>query len=297
MTGEKRDIYAEVTAEIVAMLEAGTVPWRRPWDTGKPLNKPLRACGKPYTGINVIRLWGVTVSKGYASPYWMTFNQAKALGGCVRKGEKGYGIVYYGGGTRTKTDDEGEEQRRQYRFLKSYTVFNAEQVEGLPDSFKNVVQDHGTQPIPAVLELVAKAGVNVVEVNRGASYASARDIVLMPPTSAFVSADAWAATMLHECVHWTGHKDRLNRVLSCYMGDEDYCREELVAELGAAFLCADLGVVDHPREQAAAYLDHWLGNLKEDKTYIFTAAAAAAKAADFLHGKTQDQPQGEEVLA
>jgi len=290
-TTPKADVYTRVTDKIVAALEAGVRPWMQPWSVehaaGK-ISRPLRANGKPYQGVNVLLLWGEAMDKGYVAPFWMTFKQALELGGRVRKGEHGSLVVYADTFRKTETDEEtGEDVERAIPFMKGYTVFNVEQIEDLPERYYAKPVD----PLPASerLEHADRFFCNTrAEIRHGgnrAYYAISDDHIQMPPFEAFRDAESYAATLAHEATHWTRHPSRLNRDLGRkHCGDEGYAREELVAELGSAFLCADLGLVPEILEDHAAYINSWANVLKDDKRFIFTAASHAQRAADYLHG-------------
>ncbi|MFN4175581.1 ArdC family protein [Phenylobacterium sp.] len=289
-TTPRADVYARVTDAIVAELEAGIRPWTKPWSAehlaGK-VSPPLRATGEPYHGVNVLLLWAEAVARGYAAPIWMTFRQALALGGHVRRGERGATVVYANRITRIERGDDGEDLERQIPFLKAYTVFSVEQIEGLPAHFY-------TAPAPglAANERIAHAeaffaavGADVRHGGTSAYYAIGSDHVQMPPFECFEDPESYYATLGHELCHWTRHPRRLDRGFGRKRwGDEGYAREELVAELGAAFLCADLGLALEPRADHASYLASWLEVLKGDKRFIFTAAAHAQRACNYLHG-------------
>jgi len=284
------DLYARVTARIVAALEQGVRPWVQPW-SADPLagrvSRPLRHNLEPYRGINVLLLWAEAMERGYVAPVWMTFRQALALGGHVRKGEHGATVVYANVVSRAETGDDGENVERNVPFLKAYTVFNVEQVEGLPEG---ALPSAGEPLDPATRVASAEAffaatGAVVRHGGSGAWYAIGPDQIQLPPFECFADPQAYYATLAHEMTHWTRHPSRLDRDLGRKAwGDEGYAREELVAELGAAFLCADLGLCLEPRDDHAAYIDGWLKVLQDDRRFIFTAAALAQKAADFLHG-------------
>ena len=284
------DLYSRVTNAILADLENGVRPWAKPWSAehlAGRISRPLRHNGEPYHGINVVLLWSEAVANGYAAPIWMTFRQALQLGGHVRKGEHGAMVVYANRFTRTETDDDGRDVEREIPFLKAYTVFNVEQIDGLPESFHAVVapQLDPAQRIAAVEAFFAATGADIRHGGTSAYYALQPDYVQMPPFECFCDPEAYYATLAHECTHWTRHPSRLDRDFGRKrFGDEGYAREELVAELGAAFLCADLGLELTPREDHAAYLDSWLHVLGSDKRAIFTAAAHAQRACDHLHG-------------
>lgn len=288
---EFRDVYSRITNKIVADLEQGVRPWMRPWSTTHAagrITRPLRFNGVPYKGINVVMLWSAATMQGYACPIWLTFKQALELGGAVRKGEHGELVVYANTITRTETDDKGEETEREIPFLKGYTVFNAEQCDGLPAQYYARAETPAlplAQRIDAADRFYAATGADIRHGGTRAFYAEGLDYVQMPPFETFRDAESHAATLAHELTHWTKHPRRLARDMGrVKWGDEGYAREELVAELGAAFLCADLGITPDAREDHAAYIASWLEVLKGDKRFIFSAAAHAQRAADYLHG-------------
>lgn len=283
------DLYARVTNAIVADLEAGVRPWTKPWSAehlAGRISRPLRHNREPYSGINVILLWTEAVARGFSAPIWMTFRQALALGGHVRKGEHGATVVYANRITRTEADQNGQDVERQIPFLKSYTVFNVDQVEGLPGHFHTLAEPplEPAQRVAHADAFFAAIGADIRHGGDSAYYAIHPDYVQVPPFECFADPESYYATLAHECTHWTRHPTRLDRDFGrSRWGDEGYAREELVAELGAAFLCADLGLELTPRDDHAAYIDHWLKVLRDDKRFIFTAAAHAQRAADFLH--------------
>ena len=287
-----KDVYARVTDRIVADLEKGVRTWMKPWsasNTEVPVLRPLRHNGTPYKGINVLLLWGEAVEKGYTSSTWMTYKQAETLNAHVRKGEKGSLVVFADRYTKTEANDKGEDVEHSIPFMKAYTVFNVQQIEGLPAQYQPAPTPDAA-PLP-LFEDAEKffAGTGAVFRHGGnrAFYAPSADFIQLPPADAFRDAESYAATKAHELTHWTGHKDRMAREFGKRFGDQAYAFEELVAELGAAFLCAELGVTPETREDHAAYLGHWLAVLKSDKRAIFTAAAHAQRAADYLHGLQQ----------
>lgn len=284
------DLYSRVTAQIIADLERGVRPWTRPWSAehlAGRISRPLRHNLEPYSGINIVLLWSEAVARGYAAPIWMTFRQALALGGHVRKGEHGAIVVYANRIKRNETDDDGRDVEREIPFLKAYTVFNVEQIENLPASF-HTVREPTLIPQARIASADAFFAATKADLRHGgnsAYYAIHPDCVQLPPFETFIDPEAYYATLAHETTHWTRHPSRLDRDFGRQRwGDEGYAREELVAELGAAFLCADLGLELQPREDHAAYIASWLEVLKQDKRFIFTAAAHAQRAADFLHG-------------
>jgi antirestriction protein ArdC len=289
-TASRADVYARVTAAIVADIEAGVRPWTKPWSAehlAGQVSRPLRATGEPYQGMNVLLLWAEAVARGYAAPTWMTFRQALTLGGHVRKGEKGATVVYANRISRTEPGQDGEAVERQIPFLKTYTVFSVEQIDGLPPHFYSAAAPQRTpvERIGHADAFVAATGADVRHGGTSAYYAMASDHVQMPPFECFVDPEAYYATLGHELCHWTRHPDRLDRDFGRKRWGDDGCaREEMVAELGAAFLCADLGIALEPRPDHASYLASWLQVLKTDKRFIFTAAAHAQRACDYLHG-------------
>ena len=300
---ERKDVYTRVTERIIADLEQGVRTWLKPWNAEHAagrISRPLRHNGTPYNGINILLLWGEAMAKGYAAPIWMTYKQAQELKANVRKGEKGSLVVYANRITKTETNEAGEDTEREIPFMKGYTVFNVEQVDGLPAHY--YAQPENPLPlaerIDAADAFMKATGVTIYHGGNRAFYAPSRDIVQLPPFEAFTDKESYYATALHELTHATKAKHRLDRDFSAKrFGDSGYAREELVAELGAAFLCADLGITPDIREDHAAYLGHWLSVLKEDKRAIFSAAAHAQRAADYLKGlqpNASAEPQEEE---
>jgi antirestriction protein ArdC len=279
------NLFEQVTEQIIAAIEAGASTYQMPWhSTGE--GRPVNVSGQAYRGINVLLLWAEAMTRSFAAPIWITFRQALALGGHVRKGEHGSTVVYANKITRTDSGNEGQEVERQIPFLKAYTVFNVDQVEGLPAHFYAVVEPKldAAQRIDHADAFFAATDADIRHGGGQAYYALQPDYVQMPPFECFEDPEAYYATLAHECTHWTRHPTRLDRDFGrTRWGDEGYAREELVAELGAAFLCADLGLELEPRPDHASYIDRWLKVLKDDRRFIFTAAAHAQRAADFLH--------------
>lgn len=287
----KTDIYQKVTDRIVAALEEGVRPWMKPWNAEHAAGRivrPLRHNGVPYQGINVVMLWMASVEKDYAAPLWMTFRQARELGGHVRKGEKGETVVYADRMKRTEVDEAtGEEASFEIPFMKGYSVFNVEQIEGLPERFYALAESvlDPVQRIDRAEAFFAGTGADIRHGGNRAYYTSGEDRVQMPPFETFRDEVSYYATLAHECVHWTKPAHRLDRDFGRKKwGDEGYAMEELVAELGAAFLSADLGLTPEVRDDHAAYIGSWLKVLKDDKRAVFSAAAHAQRAADYLHG-------------
>jgi antirestriction protein ArdC len=285
------DLYTRVTQAIVEDLKRGVRPWTKPWSAehlAGRVSRPLRHSGEPYSGINVVLLWAEAVAHGYSAPIWMTFRQALALGAHVRKGEHGATVVYANRIKRTEAGDDGQDVEREIPFLKAYTVFNVEQIEGLPDRFHALAEPQlaPQQRIAHADAFFQALGADIRHGGDRAYYAIGPDHVQCPPFETFVDPEAYYATLAHECTHWTRHPSRLDRDFGRKRwGDEGYAREELVAELGAAFLCADLGLELTPRADHASYIDSWLQVLEGDRRFIFTSAAYAQRACDFLHGR------------
>jgi antirestriction protein ArdC len=297
---EKADVYTRVTNKILADLERGNLTWLQPWQAGHqagPVSRPLRAGGKAYRGINVLMLWAAAMEKNYSCPLWLTYKQAAELGGQVRKGEKGSLVVYANEITRTDTDDNGADVEIKIPFMKGYTVFNAEQVDGLPGHFYATVPPltNEIERLDAAEAFFANTNITIRHGGNRAFYSVDRDIVQMPEFRSFLDGESYYATLGHECCHATRHPVRLNRDFGRKRyGDAGYAMEELVAEIGAAVLGSDLGITPEIREDHAGYIASWLTVLKNDTRAIFAAAGHAQKAADFLKGL---QPQTEEPAA
>lgn len=288
----RADIYARITQRIVTALEEGVRPWVQPWNAAHlqgRISRPLRHNGEPYAGINVLLLWTETVSHGFRSPTWMTFRQAAELRGHVRRGETGATVVYANRIRKTEIAENGEEVEHDIPFLKAYTVFNVEQIDDLPDEYRATPPQKPQTVINRIADADAFFSATGAVIRHGgdkAYYAPGSDHIQMPPIETFRDVESYYAVLAHETIHLTGSKDRLDRDLSRYSKDRsDRAREELVAELGSAMLCADLGIVPElePRPDHASYLNSWLQVLSNDKRAIFTAAAHAQRAVTFLH--------------
>jgi antirestriction protein ArdC len=283
----RTDVYARVTDKIIEDLENGIRPWMKPWDASHANGRILLPCrhnGVPYRGINILLLWAESIANGYSSNRWMTFKQALELGGVVRKGEHGCLVVYASTIHKTETCEAGEDIERDISFMKGYTVFNADQIDGLPDGYRvpPAMPAEPLQLIDQAERFFGSTGAIFRHGGNRAFYAPGLDIIQLPPAETFRDAESYAATKAHELTHWTSHPSRLNRELGKRFGDHAYAAEELIAEMGAAFICALLGLAPEIREDHAAYLGHWLKILKADKRAIFTAASQAQKACDFL---------------
>lgn len=296
MHTERADLYTRVTASIIAELEKGVRPWMQPWNSehleGR-ITRPLRSGGEPYKGINVLMLWDSARRQGFTAPAWMTIKQANQHGARVKPGSKGSLVVYADRITRREEAEDGEEIERDHFFMKGYTVFNAEQIAGLPAHFYAAPAPHSApaERLTRADAFFARTGADIRHGGRRAYYAERPDFIQLPPFEAFRDAESHAATLAHELTHWTKHASRLARDFGRKrLGDAGYAREELVAEIGSAFLCCDLGITPEIRDDHASYLDHWLKVLREDRRAIFAASAHAQKAVDFLHS-LQPRPE------
>jgi antirestriction protein ArdC len=282
----RANLYDEVTTKIITEMKAGRVPWVQPWGRVSNFGPALphnAATGARYSGINILILWGAVIAGGFRTQSWLTFNQALKLGGAVRKGERGVTVFY---ADRFVPQAEKDRAAREGHdphavpFLKRFTVFNAAQCEGLPDRDEPGEPPPERKMIPEAEALIAATGADFRIGGDRAFYAPAPDFIQVPPQPAFHDQINYYRTCLHELSHWTGHPTRLNRDQTGRMGSDPYAREELVAEMGAAFTCAALGIV--PTVRHADYLASWLAVLREDNRAIFRAASQASKAADFL---------------
>lgn len=277
----KTDIYQTVTDSIIAALETGVKPWACPWQrtpgmSGLPSNY---ATGMGYSGMNIMLLWCSASEQGFNDSRWMTYKQAKAEGGQVRKGEHGTTAIFY-----TMLERENNEGETDYiPMFKTFTVFNVEQIDGLPLSDEAVFPAETFEPLPQAEALFRYSGATIIEKGQNAFFAPSTDEIHLPERRLFSDAANFYATGMHELVHWSGAKSRLNREMKGKFGSEDYAFEELIAELGSAFLMADLGIVGEVQHES--YIASWLKALRNDKRYIFKAASAASKAHRYLMDK------------
>jgi antirestriction protein ArdC len=282
----KKDLYAEVTARIVAQLETDVTPWIRPWSKTPGRNVPCNAAtGRPYSGCNVILLW-MAENAGYPTPRYLTFKQALALGGAVRKGEHGTKVYFFKRSESTKPGEDGaDDETRSYVVIKEYTVFNVAQCDGLPDRVHvpSVIKVRNLGERDATIdEFLACTGADIREGGGRACYYLDGDYILMPPFAVFRGASDFYNTAFHEIAHWTRHRSRLDRDLRGRFDRHAYAAEELVAELTAAFLCAEFSL--DGELQHASYMDHWIALLKYDTRAFFTVCSKAQAAADYLRG-------------
>ncbi len=290
-TEPRADVYARITDKILAALEGGVRPWVQPWNSrhiAGRVSRPLRHNGEPYSGINVLLLWSEATARGYSATTWMTFRQAQELGACVRKGETGSMVVYANRITKTETNSSGRDVERDIAFLKAYTVFNVEQIDGLGERYADR-RNESAQPVDRITEADAFFAATGATIHHGGSkafYAPGPDMIQMPPIETFRDVESYYATLAHETIHWAGADHRLDRDLSRYAQDRsERAREELIAELGAVFLAADLRISPEmePRPDHASYLASWLQVLANDKRFIVWAAAQAQRAVSYLH--------------
>jgi antirestriction protein ArdC len=279
---DKTDLYQSVTDSIIAQIEGGTLPWLKPWKatagvSGGGMFPCNHISGRSYSGVNVMILW----SRAFSSNRWMTYKQAQSVGATVRKGEKGTQIVF---ASPRKYEDKATGEEKSYFFLKAYYVFNLDQIDGLP-----------AQPVAAPVTEVERhatadafiraTGARILHQGNEAYYHPTLDHIAMPVIGAFETPAHYYGTALHELIHWTGAKARLDRTFGKRFGDDNYAAEELVAEIGAAYACAHLGIEGKLRH--ADYVASWLKVLKADKRAIFAAASAASKAADHLRAYSE----------
>ena len=282
-------VYERVTARIVAAIEAGAGEYEMPWHRGAKAGFPKNAAtGQRYHGINVAALWSSSMDQGYASSHWATYLQWEHLGAQVRKGEKGSPVIFYKFPDREEANEEGDDldDRRNALLVRLSHVFNEEQIDGwqsdAPPGVDLTTRLQAVEAFLAALQSDVRYGGTVAAYNRIGDY------IRMPDRSRFIDTGSRSATeafysiLLHEQVHWTGHELRLNRNLTGRFGDRIYAMEELNAELGAAFLCAELGISVEPRQDHAAYVGTWLSVLRDDRTAIAKAAKAATLASDYL---------------
>jgi antirestriction protein ArdC len=287
-----KDFYQDVTNRIVAAIEAGTPPWLRPWSVSdqRPRNA---ATQRLYRGINCLLLGLEAQAHGYASNAWLTYRQAAALNAQVRGGEHGTSIVLY---KLHEVDDvKTEGEKRVIPLLRTFTVFNVAQIDGLPQPTQPTRPTPAWDPHLEAELLLSSSGADIRYGTSQAYFHPAKDVIYLPAKDAFTDGGSYYSVALHELTHWAGHPTRCNRDLSGRFGNDAYAMEELIAELGSACLCAHCRI--DGRLQHAAYLHSWLQVLKSDKRAIFTASAKAQQAADLLLGSVEVEHTDEEVAA
>jgi antirestriction protein ArdC len=286
MKNERFDIHQHITDQIIAAIESGAGEFRLPWhrSAGNIMRPTNIASKNAYRGVNVLTLWASADEKGYSSGTWGTYKQWAEAGAQVRKGEKAAYVVFY---KEVTVDDEESDEAVTRLFARATPVFAAEQVDGFTAP---IIETPAIiiPPIEQAEAFVAKTNAPITHGGSRAFYRPSTDSIQLPPREAFIGSpsstagESYYSTLLHELTHWTSAETRCNRQLGKRFGDDAYAMEELVAELGAAFLCADLRITAAPRPDHAQYLDHWLTVMKADKKAIFTAASKASEAVTFL---------------
>ena len=279
----KQDIHQEVTNSIIRALEEGNVPWHKPWKGGGG-GLPQRSTGEHYNGINVLILWSASMEHGFSNDHWFTYQQAKKLGAQVTKGSKSTTVIYYS--TFKKEDATGKIET--IPFMKSYRVFNADQIEGLPEKYSTPKEENTSTitPIETLETFFNSTGAIIHHGGNKAFYTPADDFIRMPERDTFHNAMGYYSTLAHECIHWTGHAKRLDR-LGKFSNEKEYAFEELVAEIGSCFLTARLNYEPN-FDQSGAYIKTWLKALKSDKRFIFKASSKASAAANYLFEAQQE---------
>lgn len=300
----KRDVYSAVTEQVIQALEGGTVPWHRPWDAESGLPRSL-ATRRHYRGVNVFLLGLRAAASGFGSPWWGTYGQVQALGGQVKRGEKAALVVLWRE-LPPKGDEEGDDGKdtgaRRRLVLRHFNVFNAEQADGLPKHLTEPPEGHAFDPIQRCEQIAAgyRGGPTVGHGGADAFYSPARDHIQMPERGAFDCAAEYYSTLFHEMTHSTGHGRRLARpgLLEHHrFGDAAYCKEELVAEMGAAMLCGVAGIDQATVPNSAAYVRSWLSVLRGDTKLVVNAAAQAQRGADHILGAEFDDEGGDSAAA
>jgi len=286
-----RDHYQEVTDKIIAALEAGTPPWRRPWDpdkAGGPAMPRNATTGQRYRGINVLTLGMSPLAFASGDPRWATYKQAEERGWQVRKGERGTTGFFFkrlevrddnNGGSGSDSTEDGV---RRIPLLRAFILFHASQIEDIPPYNPPTVEEAPWRAPEAASIIFANSRAVLRVGGEKAFYSPTTDHIQMPPKGAFATAQGYCGTLLHELGHWTGHPSRLNRDLRNAFGSHDYAREELRAEIGQVMVCAELGIADCDFSNNTAYVASWLEKLRSDRKEIFRAAADAQRIADYL---------------
>ena len=280
----KKNIYEIINERIFELLEKGEIPWQKPWISGEPANFVSK---RPYRGINPF----VLISSGYSCPYWLSFKQVKGIGGRIKKGERGFPVVFWK--LVEKADQDSESGKRTVPFLRYYTVYNLEQTEGIiiPE-----LPQRNFMPIAEAEKIIHSMprAPNIEHKQPQAYYLPSHDLVNMPNANLFSSDEEYYSTLFHELTHSTGHVSRLNRnelTKITMFKSHDYSKEELVAEMGSAFLCVQCGITPKVIENQAAYIKSWLTQLKNNRKWLVYAAAQAQKAADFILGNDYENDQ------
>ncbi len=267
-----KNIYKTVTDKLITQVETGALPWVQEWRSASGL--PENAItGRQYNGINTLILWLMADELGFSSNRWCTFNQAKNAGAFVRKGEAAIPVIFYKPLTKEVENSDGNLEEKNIPMMRVFNVFNTDQIEGYEASENECIE-----VLPSIDDFIKATGVKTI--HGSPAYSPSVDLVKMPPVDKFKTTEGYYATFFHELVHWTKHKTRLDRKMESKFEKGGYAMEELVAEIGAAFLCAKFGVPGEVRH--AGYIKDWLEVVKEDEKAIFKAAAEASKAVEYL---------------
>jgi antirestriction protein ArdC len=287
-----RDYRQEVTNDLIKLLEQGTAPWQKPWESGEAGRMPFNpTTNKPYRGGNVLALMIAGMRKGYADPRWCTYKQAAEKGWQVRKGEKASQIEFWEAKPGSTAGDAEDEEKRSRLVHRVYSVFNAQQIDGIPPI---VVKPREPWEVCENAErIMANSGADIRYGGDRAYYRKDTDHVQLPNREYFADAPGFYGTAIHELVHWTGGETRLSRptlMQSKSFGDGSYAKEELRAEIGSMMLAAEQGI-PHDPSQHAAYVQSWIKALKDDKNEIFRAASDASKACDYLLEREREKAE------
>lgn len=280
-----KDLKQDITDKIIELMQAGPAQWQKTWAVAAANGMPVNATtGAPYRGVNILLLWVATAEAGYTTNRWMTYKQAQAVGANVRKGEKSVTCVFF---DMIKKKEAQDDEAQFFPMAKAFHLFNLDQIENLPAELQAdepVTTTKVFEPCGAADDFLVASGAAITHKGGRAFYRPSTDEIYMPPREAFTTPENYYATVLHELTHWTGHASRLDRDFSktSRFGDESYAFEELVAELGAAFLAGHFGFVASTVEDHASYMASWIKVLKNDKNAIFTAAKHAGAAMDYL---------------
>lgn len=289
-TSSRFDVYEAITNQIVSAIEAGAGQVQLPWHRkGAAIYRPVNVASKnAYRGVNTVALWAAADAQGFANGVWGTYRQWQDQGAQVRKGEKSSLVIFYKDYAPAEGIASDDDPERRF-VARASRVFNVSQVEGYVSPEAEVSVDR-IDPSQTAEALIAATGAKISIGGDRAFYRPSADIIAMPDRHRFIgtetstATEGWYSTLLHELTHWTGASHRMDRTFGKRFGDDAYAMEEMVAELGAAFLCGDLGITAEPRPDHAAYIENWLRILKSDRKAIFTAASAANKAAEYLAG-------------
>ncbi len=271
----KTDFYQQITDSIISIIEAGRtgdgISWAQDAANGMPINHKTKAA---YRGINTLILWSATRANGYSSNAWLTYKQAAEMGGQIRKGEKGELCIFF---KMLEIVDTNDDEQKEIPMASPFWLFNLDQIDGMEKPEVQTIRAEWEQ-VEEAERILKSSGAKINEHGQKAFYRPSTDEITMPERSRFSSAKDFYSVVLHELTHWTGAKHRLNRDFSCRFGSEAYAFEELIAELGSAFLNAEIGFIASQIPDHAGYIDSWLKVLKNDKRAIFTAASQASKA-------------------